>query len=130
VTTNDNGEVGYGKPPTRSQFKKGQSGNPKGRPKGSRNIGTVLEKTLRESVVINENGQRRTISKLEAAVKQLVNGAASGDLAAFRILASLASVGEGVVCGDSERPVMSEEDQKVLARMMERFGQSAKGPTP
>jgi hypothetical protein len=109
VKTNDHAEVGYGKPPKRRQFKEGQSGNPKGRPKGSRNIGTVLEKTLRESVVINENGRRRTISKLEAAVKQLVNGAASGDLPAFRILASLASVGEDVVCGDSERPVMSEK---------------------
>jgi hypothetical protein len=44
----DNCEIGYKKPPTRSQFKKGSSGNPKGRPKGSLSISSVLMKTGRD----------------------------------------------------------------------------------
>ncbi len=78
--------VGYRKPPAHTRFKKGKSGNPKGRPKGSLNLATVLVRTLREQVVVNEGGQRKTVTKLEAAVKQLANKAASGDLGALRQL--------------------------------------------
>jgi hypothetical protein len=51
--------VGFCRPPESTRFKKGVSGNPKGRPKGSLNVATVFMKTLREKVVINEHGQRR-----------------------------------------------------------------------
>jgi hypothetical protein len=56
-------EVGYKKPPQRSRFKKGESGNPNGRPRGSKNLATLLEKELRQRVVVNENGRRRSITK-------------------------------------------------------------------
>jgi hypothetical protein len=72
-------QVGYGKPPRPNQFKKGQSGNPKGRPRGSRNATTLLKEALNEQVIITENGRRRTITKKEAIVTQIVNKAASGD---------------------------------------------------
>ena len=84
-------KVGYRKPPANSRFRPGQSGNPKGRPKGSLNIATVLMKTLREKVVINENGRRKTITKFEASVKQLVNKAASGDWCAITHLSGMVS---------------------------------------
>ena len=79
-------EVGYKKPPADSRFEPGQSGNPQGRPKGTLNFATTLLKTLRERVVINENGRRKEITKLQAAVKQLVNKAASGALRALNQL--------------------------------------------
>jgi hypothetical protein len=47
--------VGYGKPPLHSRFKKGQSGNPAGRRKGSLNFSSVLLATLNEKVVVNES---------------------------------------------------------------------------
>src|SRR5947209_1712260 len=74
--------VGYGKPPLDTRFTKGQSGNPTGRPKGTLNLATVLQRTLSERVVVKEKGKWKTISKMQAYVKQLVNKAASGDLRA------------------------------------------------
>ena len=121
-------EVGFGKPPAGTRFKKGQSGNPKGRPKGTLNMATVLARTLREKVVINENGQRKVITKLEAAVKQLVNKAASGDLRALRHLADLvASAEERAAQAPAADTPMSEDDQKVVQGILERFGNGTKG---
>jgi hypothetical protein len=123
---NESFEVGYGKPPRNKRFQKGRSGNPQGRPKGTLNVATVLERTLRELVVINENGQRKTITKLQAAVKQLVNQAASGDLAALRqLMALVASAEERFSDAQTERPSLSEADQKVMAQILERCNQNA-----
>ncbi len=82
-------KLGYRNPPERSRFKTGQSGNPSGCPKGALNMATILERTLREPVVIVENGKRRTVTKLEAALKQVVNQAASGKLKAVQLLTTL-----------------------------------------
>lgn len=123
----DNYEVGYGKTPRGTRFQKGRSGNPNGRPKGALNLATVLERTLRELVVINENGQRKTITKMQAAVKQLVNQAASGELAALRQLMALVASAEQSVGYQAERPSLNEADQKVMARILQRFEKSTKG---
>lgn len=82
----DDGSVGYRRPPKQHQFRKGKSGNPKGRSKGSSNFGTHVSKALSEKVVVVENGVRRRVSKREAAAKQLVNKAASGDFKATNLL--------------------------------------------
>jgi hypothetical protein len=52
MSTDD--EVGYGKPPGHSRFKKGQSGNPKGRLSGTRNLKSDLNEELQESVMVRE----------------------------------------------------------------------------
>jgi hypothetical protein len=121
-------EVGYGKPPRHAQFQKGRSGNPKGRPRGTPNLATVLERALREPVVINENGQRKKITKLQAAVKQLVNQAASGDLTALRHLIALVNSAEQQFSvSQKERPSMNEADRKVMAQILKRFCENPKG---
>ena len=56
-------EVGYRNPPHHTQFKKGQSGNPRGRPCGSKNLKTLVNEVLNELVTITENGRRRKITK-------------------------------------------------------------------
>jgi hypothetical protein len=114
--------IGYGKPPRATRFKKGCSGNPKGRPRGTLNVATVFVKTLRERVVINENGQRKTVTKLEAALKQLVNKAASGDL---RALAQLVTLAQDVETKQSmlgmQEPVLGDLDQEVMDGILKRF---------
>jgi hypothetical protein len=116
------GRVGYGNPPMHSRFPKGKSGNPQGRPKGTLNMATVLERTLRERVVINENGVRKTVTKLEAAVKQLANKAASGELKALQLLSALVRTAEE---RDGSRevlnPVLEEPDQKVVMGILKRI---------
>jgi hypothetical protein len=117
-------EVGYGKPPGATRFKKGVSGNPRGRPKGSLNVATVFIKTLREKVVINEHGQRKTVTKLEAALKQLVNKAASGDIRALRQLLESARDAEAKQnTSGGQNPVIEELDQEVIDGILKRFQQ-------
>ena len=65
-------QVGYGKPPKNSQFKPGQSGNPKGRPKGAKNLSTELLEELQEQVKVSEDGKQKTISKQRAMIKSLM----------------------------------------------------------
>jgi hypothetical protein len=71
--------VGYKQPPRHTQFKQGQSGNPKGRPKKAATLPEVLTKELRTRVPIVNNGKRKKVSMLEAIVKQHLNKAANGD---------------------------------------------------
>jgi Family of unknown function (DUF5681) len=119
-------EVGFGKPPKHSRFRKGASGNPEGRPKGKRNLATVLEKALQEKVVINENGMRKSITKLEAAVKQLVNKAASGDLAALRQLMALAGSAVEHSTDSSTNP-LSPADLEMMEGLLKRLEGCPKG---
>jgi uncharacterized protein DUF5681 len=118
--------VGFGRPPASTRFQKGISGNPRGRPKGSLNVATVFLKTLREKVVINEHGQRKTVTKLEAAFKQLVNKAAGGDLRAIGQLRDLARESEekqNTTANTQQASVVDELDQEVMRGILQRFQQ-------
>jgi hypothetical protein len=79
-------QVGRGKPPQSTRFKPGQSGNPSGRKKGSRNVKTVIQSALEEEVVIIENGKKRSLTFLEALVKRMLQDALKGNLPAARDL--------------------------------------------
>jgi Family of unknown function (DUF5681) len=119
-------DVGYGKPPEHTRFRKGVSGNPRGRPKGTRNFGTVFNSALQEKVGINENGKRRTITKFAAACKQLVNKAASGDLQAMRQLTQLLGLAEDGNIAAKSKADLSESDKKIMAGLLERMQKSTK----
>src|SRR5271168_4282171 len=69
--------VGYGKPPRRTRFPKGQSGNPRGRSPAAKNLKTLLSNALNEFVIVTENGGHRKITKREAIITQLVNRSVS-----------------------------------------------------
>ncbi len=83
-------EVGYGSPPAKHRFKPGKSGNPKGRPKGSKNLKTQLQEVLGEMVDVREpNGRTRKFPIFAAAVMVNVRKAAKGDSPAFKNLIPL-----------------------------------------
>ena len=119
-------EVGFGKPPKHAQFKKGQSGNPKGRPKGSLNLAAVLERILREKVVLNENGRRKVVTKFDAAMTQLANKAAFGDSQAVRYLCQLVRFLEERSVPVEPTTQLSETDRKVWDNILRRFQQASK----
>jgi Family of unknown function (DUF5681) len=74
----------YRKPPEHTRFKKGQSGNPHGRP--AKNLPALLAAALSEKVTVTENGKRRQVTKREAVIAQLVNKSASAELRATKML--------------------------------------------
>ena len=115
-------EVGYRKPPKRTQFQPGQSGNKMGRPKGAKNLATIVGNAITERVMVNENGKRQSISKLEVAVKQLVNKAAAGDLRSMMQLLPLVQLVEGrAEAAAASTPSVVEADRTMMSSIAERF---------
>ena len=114
-------EIGYSKPPRASRFAPGKSGNPKGRPKGSKNLATVVLRESRQRVRVNGPQGSRTVTKLEAAVMQIGNKAAQGELRAARELFNLVQRSEVELGAASSGPSFQEADERVLQSLRRRF---------
>lgn len=114
-------EVGYQKPPKATQFVKGQSGNPSGRPKGTRNWATVMHAALEQKVTINEHGRQRQVTKLEAATMQLANKAAAGDAISIRLMMQLIPGMEAIINKTGATALSNEQDRKVLDELLKRM---------
>ena len=127
--------VGYARPPVHSQFRKGRSGNPRGRPRASRALTGIWLSVWNEKVTVTENGQRRRITKQEAAIKQLANKAAGGDKRAIEAMIRFqAMLGPDAPTRGAEAP--SEERspqidrQKIALALLNLFhGPASTGPT-
>jgi hypothetical protein len=116
--------VGYGKPPRHSGFQKGRSGNPKGRPKGSKNFATLLTEALDEKVQVTEDGRRRRIAKRELVIKQLVNKSAAADLRAIKQLTDIVQGIEGRTGAAHPPPspqAFTAADEEVIAELRKRI---------
>jgi Family of unknown function (DUF5681) len=82
-------KVGYAKPPKHTRFTKGRSGNPMGRPTGSKNLATMMIEELTQTVAIVENGKRTKVPKIRAAVRQALNRAMAGDFKALQQIVTM-----------------------------------------
>jgi hypothetical protein len=114
--------VGYGRPPTRTQFKRGQSGNPRGRRKGRRNVRTVVEETLNQRITIREGDRTRSLTKLELTVLTMVTAAAKGNSKAQALLIGLLR-SPGVTGETPEAPnyeSVTSNDDAVIADYLRR----------
>lgn len=115
-------EVGYGKPPRHSRFEKGRSGNPRGRPKSSKNLATLLTAALDQRISVSENGRRRRITKREAVVAQLVNKSAGADLKAMSMLIGmLQQIERQAEAATAEPRDLTEADELILQSLAERL---------
>jgi hypothetical protein len=84
------GKAGYKRPPVKSRFPKGKSGNPFGRKKGQRNMATVLPEVLQQTVMVREGDESKRMTKGEALIKVLMSKAANGDRRAIDAISFLA----------------------------------------
>ena len=127
-------DVGYRRPPKATQFKKGESGNPKGRPKGSRGLEKVVMEELKAKITVNENGRSKRVRKVEAIAKQMVNKAMTGDPKAISLVIGVSNRHDDKLAA-KDIPILEtlpEEDQHVmqslLARMQTQFNDSTENP--
>lgn len=108
-------EVGPGRPPEHSRFKKGVSGNPRGRPRKERSLKYLVETELDEKITLTENGRRIKLTKREVLAKKMVNDALTGDRRAQQALIRL--VGDQ---SEPENPTVAI-DPAELARFLSRY---------
>jgi len=113
-------EVGYGKPPRHSRFKPGRSGNPDGRPRGSRGLRTELRSELGELMTVTENGKSRRMPKRRVVIKALLAKALKGDVRAAEKILQLIVQAEGFEDPRTERGRLSEADRKLVERLLAR----------
>lgn len=117
-------EVGYGRPPKSSRFKPGQSGNPRGRPKGSLNTSEALSRELDQKISVRVDGMTIRMTKREATIKRLVADALAGKKYALDVVLvherARAEAAGAVV-------QQSDEDTAILERFLLRVGASQGG---
>ncbi len=110
-------EVGKGKPPKEHQFKTGQSGNPKGRPKGSKNVNHILTRILGEKVTMTDAGKKMVVDKLEGAIRVMVNKSFEGSPQSLRLLLEVLEHSGGSPQAPSENPFTDEDHATLMAEM-------------
>ena len=121
--TAGNYEVGYKKPPRHTQFRPDQSGNARGRPKGSKNLKTEIAQVMNEMVTIREGGKRKRIRKNQVVATRLVNKAMEGKERAILMLLNLADElaadskgGAATARPDAAQP-LEDGDRAILAEL-------------
>jgi hypothetical protein len=123
-------QVGYARPPKQHQFAKGQTGNPKGRPKAARNTADAASRYLDASVMVRERGRARRMNRRQILIHQLYDRATKGDNRAAAILLDLdlkaraherAPAAAGAA---AEAPIADAADLAILARYAEALSKA------
>jgi hypothetical protein len=108
-------EVGYGRPPKATRFTPGKSGNPRGRPKGSRSVGAILKGVMSQKVTVSDGGRMRRVSRVELMLLRLVNDAARGDPRATKLALELNDRYGQPTEGGVQSGELSTDDMEILA---------------
>jgi hypothetical protein len=111
----DNNRVGYGRPPRHTRFKKGRSGNPKGRPQGGANAKTIVSRAINERVKIREGETERAMTKLEGMLQAHLIKAIKGDARSASLVINLVTrLGLLAETDNKTITALSEEDHAIL----------------
>jgi hypothetical protein len=114
-----NGPVGYGRPPLATRFKAGRSGNPSGRPKKVRSLKDEMLDELNERIRIHEDGGEAEMSKARAIAKTLFQAAVGGNMRALTVLVSFcARISSDT--DEAQDQLVSTEDTAILHDYIDR----------
>lgn len=121
MSADDDDQVGYGRPPKRTRFQKGKSGNPSGRPKKTPLQQELFRKELSRRVTITEGGRSQRITKGELLARQVVTRAIKGESTALRMMLRLSELLDAAVLRETEALVSDKDrrnaDRNVLAAL-------------
>jgi hypothetical protein len=115
-------KVGYGNPPKEFQFPKGKSGNAMGRPKGSRNINSIVKEVYFQPVNVTLNGKTKKVPLIEALHIKLASIALGSDVKAIKLALDaferhIASAGPGsvadLIAGQSPFELTAEDEANI-----------------
>jgi hypothetical protein len=124
----DSYEIGYRKPPTRTRFQPGRSGNPRGRPRGAKNLDTILRELAARQITVTEGGKSKRMSLLEALLRRLSGRALQGDHRSMRMLLDVfRDVDLGAPTGPSPLP---DDDRRLLDDALKRMADENEGEPP
>ena len=124
--SDDDYVTGYKKPPKHTQFQPGQSGNPNGRPKGTKNLATDLDEELSEKILVTEGGKQRETTTQRAMLKSLVAKALKGDTRAASVLINLTLGLEQAKSARYDSDTLGEDDRDILEAFKEELMNDAK----
>jgi Family of unknown function (DUF5681) len=120
MAADDDDPVGYRRPPKKTRFQPGLSGNPRGRPKATPNLKTDLLEELAESIRVREGDREMKITKQRAVVKALVSSAIKGDMRAANALFSFVTRAFGDDNEGSRQNAASAQDLEILENFVGR----------
>lgn len=119
--------VGYRSPPKHRQFKKGVSGNPRGRPRRSRNYRAIMLEEMSEPINVTIDGQRRRLPTFHVLIKRLKADALKGDAKARTELFDRVERHCPELFADEFRQALTETQREVMRRFFERASASETG---
>ena len=116
-------ETGYGKPPKKHQFKKGVSGNPRGRPKGKKSFAALFKKLENEKITIQINGKTEKLTIEQAILKRVMIDSVVGKSSSARLYLetkqTILAMPETEGMSASER---NKQDEAILESFLKLLG--------
>ena len=123
-------KVGYKKPPKHTQFKPGQSGNPKGLGKRDETPKTVFKEEMAERFPITRKGKTVRVSALRIAMKRAKVKAMEGDLKAFALLLRLCERWGLDEAKEALAQELQPDDAGIIKRALRRLTDEDEDPPP